>query len=84
MISTSIEFDLLSKTSTDTLSLYLCNCINIKIDLEIDCVTPGEGGRKGRREIEGERRTVSNTNILLIIMTYSRVHLSIIVHHQLC
>ena len=58
MISTSIEFDLLSKTSTDTLSLYLCN-------LEIDCVTLGEGGRKGRREIEEERRTVSNTNILL-------------------
>ena len=57
MISTSIEFDLLSKTSTDTLSLYLCNCINIKIDLEIDCVTPGEGGRKGGREKgrEGER-----------------------------
>ena len=77
MISTSIEFDLLSKTSTDTLSLYLCN-------LEIDCVTLGEGGRKGRREIEEERRTVSNTNILLIIITYSRVHLSIIVHHQLC
>ena len=58
MISTSIEFDLLSKISTDTLSLYLCN-------LEIDCVTLGEGGRKGRREIEEERRTVSNTNILL-------------------
>ena len=55
MISTSIEFDLLSKTSTDTLSLYLCNCINIKIDLKIDCVTLGEGGRKGGREKEKEK-----------------------------